>query len=159
MSIGEGVGLVSLIRDFLLDRPSVRVAWRHVDHGKNTDRRMLASKEGRWVHATVHSTGRQPARIEAVGLELTDGSFVQLDRGDRLPKIVPRPEIIERQGQTDRIAESIRSRGAHVRAKAIRVNISPDRRTRQRLPPGWRDFPATDPPADPGSPEILMGWV
>jgi hypothetical protein len=122
-----------------------------IDHGGHVPG-FVASQYGLWAHAEVHATGAQPVRVTGVGLELDNGQVVPFEGGDALPATLRRPEVLERNDELADLAKRVRAHGEGRLVKRIRIDASPDRVFRQRLPRGWERFPSQTPPARTGSP-------
>jgi hypothetical protein len=152
MTLGEATGLFGLIRALLLDRPSVKIMLRAVDHGP-PERGIVVHYTGAWIHVDVHATGRIPVRVKRVGIELDDGQVVALTSGDLLEATITRPESVHRTIELPALRAAVRAAGAGRRARRIRVEASLNHVFRSKLPKGWGSFPETDPPLAAGDAE------
>lgn len=152
MTLGEATGLIGLIRSLLLDRPTVKIMLRAVEHGPR-ERGIVVTYTGPWIHVDVHATGRIPVRIRRVGIELDDGQVVAMPNGDLLETTLTRPESVHRAIELSALRAAVQAAGAGRRARRIRVEASPDHVFRSKLPKGWGAFPETDPPLVAGDAE------
>ncbi len=163
MTIGEGTGLLGLLRGWFLERPGVKVLAIFNDYGPpDPDPNFFSSRVGKCVRVEVHCTGRVPVRVTSIGFEMSNGQVLELDNGDRLSKVLNRPDKCERWDYREDVVKRLMAAGPKVRLKRIRVAASPDHVFRRRLPKGWNRFPEVDPPVSPpgeGGPNVFVGWV
>lgn len=145
MTIGEATGLFGLLRELLLDRPSVKAIAFFKDYGPVVPG-FITSHVGKCVGIEVHCTGQAPVRVTSIGFELTNGHVVELENGDGLPTVLNRPQACDRWTYRESLLSQLAEMGPNVRLKRIRVAVSPDHVIRRRLPKGWTRFPESDPP-------------
>jgi hypothetical protein len=160
VTIGEGTGLLGLLRGWLLDRPGLKVLAIFNDYG-SPEPGWISTRVGKCVRVEVHCTRRVPVRVTSIGFELTNGQVVELEDGDRLPKVLNRPDLCERWVYRETLARRLSEAGPRVRLRGTRVVASPDHAFRRRLPKGWGRFPESDPPVSPpneGGPHCFAGW-
>jgi hypothetical protein len=158
VTLGEATGLLGLIRSILLDRATVKVLTRGVNHARG-DHRMFYSYTGPWLHIEVHVIGRIPVRVTRVGVELDDGQVVPTTAGDRLPATLSRPESVHLAIEVDSLRKAILAAGAGRHLRRIRVEVSPDHVHHAKLPKGWEQFPEKDPPLVAGDPEGFVAGI
>jgi hypothetical protein len=161
MTLGEATGVIGQLRAWLMDRPHVKAIPVFNDYGTR-QRGIVTTRVGRVARIEVHCTGRAPVRVTWIGFELTNGSSIELEVGDRLPAVLSRPAVCERWIERDSLAARLQADGPKVRLRRVRVNVSPDHTFRSGLPKGWGGFPTEDPPASPpdaGGPTDFAAWV
>jgi hypothetical protein len=97
VTIGEGTGLLGLLRGWFLERPGAKVLAIFNDYGPpDPDPDFHSSRVGKCVRVEVHCTGRVPVRVTSIGFEMSNGQVLELENGVRLPKVLNRPDVCER---------------------------------------------------------------
>jgi hypothetical protein len=69
VTIGEGTGLLGLLRGWLLERPSVKVLAKFHDYGPPLAG-VVSVRVGRCIRVEVHCTGRVPVRVTSIGFAM-----------------------------------------------------------------------------------------
>jgi hypothetical protein len=132
LPLGPIVSIVRGLIDAVRDRPSVYVQADVRDHGHPEG--VITPWVGEYVHLEVHATGPQPVRVTGVGLELEDRSALLFESGDRLPKTIERPDVLQRLMSVDNLREKLGGRAV----RRLVVTASPNRSWRRPLPKEWR---------------------
>lgn len=150
MTLGEGTGIVGLIRSWLNDRPKVGLLPKLRDYG-DVDPRAVVTRTGLYLDVEVHSTGAQPVHVLEVGL--------QLDGGDRL--VLGRIDDVLTRPAFETIHKPLPELRAEIGTRAVTglfATATPERLFRRKLPKGWRRFPHELPPSEPGRDRGLIAF-
>lgn len=141
MTLGEGAGIIGLLRSMLNDRPKVKILASLYDYGEPPSY-VITTRVGLQAQVAVHSTGAQPVHIRDVVLEFGDSQVVL----GHINKTLTRPDFEVAYGAVS----TIRERAGTQLLTGIHVTATPDRVFRIKPPKGWERFPSELPPVGRG---------
>jgi hypothetical protein len=148
VTIGEGTGIIGIVRSWLLDRPNVRIVPKLRDYGEPSPT-MFIERTGLYFDVEIHSTGPQPVFVRDVGLELGDGTTLTLGR---IEDTLERPDFRTLHWRLQDLRAEIGTRGV----AAVYATATPERVFRRKLAKEWRRFPHELPPSEAGRDHGLM---
>jgi hypothetical protein len=141
MTLGEGTGLVGLLRSWFVDRPNVKIVPKLRDYGEPRPGTVVL-RSGLYLDVEVHSTGLQPIHVLEVGIEIGRKQFPL----GRIDKTLTRPEFATVHNELPAVRGEINDRIV----TGFYVTATPERVYRLKSPAAWRRFPVDLPPSEPG---------
>lgn len=142
-----GVGAWAARRWSKGDRPGtsrvVKFLPKVIDYGEPIPG-FITWRVGEILEIEVHPLLKDPIMLLEIGLEMVDGSRIELGTSSNLGKPIRRPEFAEAEHYIKSIRKDAAKTGSAVTGFYARA--TPDKIYRQALPKDWRGFPEKLPP-------------
>jgi hypothetical protein len=130
------IGAIRLVRGGF--GSPVRFIAKVTDFGDPTPG-FITWRVGLVLDVEVHVLGPEPMRITEVGLELRDGTRIELATASNLNAPIAAPDYVEASNYMTSVRKDVASAGSPVRG--FYATATPDRMFRQGFPKSWKGFP------------------